>query len=559
MLKSRKKINWIVVAFLLLCIVSVYRQIFMRFYPGDTVRPVVVFFFYLILLVGWWISVCNRIVQRNIRFFLLAEHAFMLFGITTRFLMDAFVNFFTQKELSHSDIFLMRLSGSAMVIPMILLPLCGLYASFGLGKTEGYRFNRKWYLLLIPAAVLVLMILTNESHHFVYLPVDEQSVLYYYPAIGFYIIAAWAFSLLLGRILLIFIRSREPRDYSRWRIAPFLIAVFMILYNIPYVAASFVVRVELIEYYVFLFFLEAMVWESCIIVGMVPVNTRYKEVFDRSTVSMQIINDDGRLCLKSASAPEITEERFNQLKRSTTVRTPEGMELHLHTIRGGYAIWQHDVSQTTAVIDELHKSMEKLENESDILRQELRIRSEESTLKEQNQIYNQLTDEVGGQLSLLQELLDEQHLVTDKTELFKKICLIGTYIKRRCNLRLIELSNGVLSGKDLELCYQELAGCLQQMGVSADVFWSAPVTLTPEFAIFTLDLFELLLEHEHFELQAIKVVFNTDTVFSTQVYYSAGSSGKIPYDELQQKNSENYHMSWETLINGYQISVREGR
>ena len=292
---------------------------------------------------------------------------------------------------------------------------------------------------------------------------------------------------------------------------------------------------------------------------MVPVNTRYKEVFDRSTVSMQIANADGYSCLMSVGAQELTGERFNQLKQYSTVLTPEGMKLHLHTIRGGYAIWQNDVSRTTAVIDELLKSMEKLENESDILRQELSTSSEEAAVREQNRIYNQLTDEVGEQLSLLQKLLDEQHLVTDKTGLFKKICLIGTYIKRRCNLRLIELSDGRLSSKDLELCYQELAGCLQQMGVSTDVFWNTPGMLTPEFAIFTLDVFELLLEHERFGLQAIKVVFDADSIFSTQVYYDAGSPGIIPYKELQRKNIENYCINWETLIGGYQVSVREGR
>lgn len=198
------------------------------------------------------------------------------------------------------------------------------------------------------------------------------------------------------------------------------------------------------------------------------------------------------------------------LKRQTTVRTPEGQELHLHAIHGGYAVWQSDVSQTIAFIDALQKSAEKLEHEGELLRQELKIRSDEAAVKEQNRIYNQLTDEIGDQLTLLRNLLEKREWVTDKAVLFKKICLIGTYIKRRCNLRLIEQSDGGISNQELALCYQELAGCLRQMGVAAEACWRGAKTLAPEFAIFTLDVFELLLEHERFEPHSINVTFGSD-------------------------------------------------
>jgi len=552
MQKNRKEAAWIAVAFLLLCAISAYRQISMRFFPDDPVRPVAVYFVYLLLLAGWWGAIRNRITQRNIRMFLLAEHALMLIGITTRFVQDA---------LLYHDTYLMRVSGYWVVIPIILFPLFGLFASFGLGKTEEYRINRNWYYLLIPAGVLTFLMLTNESHRLIFrlLPDEVQSNLYFHPNAGIFVIGTWALFLMLARIYVIYRRSREMEGNPRLRSVPLLIVFFILAFNIPYLSSSFVVNIELIEYFALLFFLEAMVWESCVLVGMVPVNAQYEEVFDRSTVAMQIVGEDGHPCLKSSDAPELSAEIFELLKQQATIRTPEGQELHLHAIRGGYAVWQNDVSRTIAVIDELQRSTEKLEYEGELLRHELKVRSDEATVREQNRIYNQLTDEIGGQLLLLRSLLETQELIIDISTLFRKICLIGTYIKRRCNLRLIEQSDGSISNKDVELCYRELADCLQQMGVEANVFWSESCAFTPDFAFLTLDIFETLLEHERFELDSVRVTFKTENIFSIQVQSDSRLSGQIPVKELQRINMENHDMRWQTTEKGYQVTIYGGR
>ena len=576
MRKIRGEVVWISVAFLLLCIVSAYRQISIRFLPGDPARSFIGYSYYLILLLIWWRSVCGRVTQTNMRRFLQIEQILMLIGITVCLLIDVFKPYYINNDLQLQNTFIMRFTGYAANVPMMLIPLFGLYASFGLGKTEEYRFDKKWYSLLIPAIIIVIATLTNESHHFVFLPwEDAQSNLYYIPNIGLYIIVAFAFILLFIRIFVLFFKSREPLDYKRWRIVPFLVAVLMVLYNIPHIMVSFSSDIGLFEYHALLFFLEAILWESCILTGMIPVNTRYEEVFDRSTVAMQIIGNDGRLRIKSSQAPELPEETFGRLKQDAMVRTQDGQELHLHTIRSGYAVWQSDVSETLAVIDELQKIAEVLELEGDILRQELIIRSDEATVREQNRIYNRLTDEIGGQLLMLRDLLDKRDLVADKAGLFKKICVIGTYIKRRCCLRLIEQSDGKVTSKDLELCYLELTGCLSQMGVAVEVFWETIAAPDPEFAIFTLDVFELLLEHERFEMSAVKVTFETESALTIQVYCGGGVLGgsgvtgggvpgvgnivvKIPVEELRRISGEKHTANWQALENGYRISVING-
>ena len=559
MQKNRKEAVWLVATFLLLCIVTVYFRASEHFVPSDPFRPPIKFFTYLLLLAIWWSAIRNRVTQRNMRIFLQAEQAFMLIGIIVRFLQDAFSPYLNQDVFIYQNTSFLRLSGYLTVVPLAVLPLLGLFASFGLGKAEEYRFTRKWYCLLIPAGVLSSLALTNDSHCLVYFPLeDAQKNFYFHPNIGLYVIIAWSFSLLVIRIFLIYSRSRELPDHTHLRTVPFLIAVFVLIYSMIYAANSYVMNFELFDYHIFLFYLEAMIWEISILVGMVPANTHYEEVFDRSTVAMQIADANGHYYHKSVSAQELPPNMFDLLKRQRILRTQSGNDLHLHDIYGGFVIWQNDVSQTVAIIDELYKSVEKLKQEGELLRQELIVRSDEASVKEKNRIINKLTGEVGGQLSLLRDMLEKRESLLDKGALFKKICLVGTYIKRRCQLRLVQQSDGTIPSKELELCFFEMAGILRQMEVDANLLWDMAKPLESEFAIFALDAFEFLLEHEDFELQSVRIAFEADAFFSIRLLRGCGSHGRISLDGLRQIMKEDYGIRWQEFEYGYQINVSNG-
>ena len=126
MRNSRREVAYIAAAFLVLSAISLYRQIIMRNAPDDLIRPVAVYLVYLVLLAVWWVSVRNRVTQRNMRIFLLAEHAVMFAGITIRFIQDASLHHFMQNALSSQDLMLMRYSGYASIVPLMLFPLFGL-------------------------------------------------------------------------------------------------------------------------------------------------------------------------------------------------------------------------------------------------------------------------------------------------------------------------------------------------------------------------------------------------------------------------------------------------
>ena len=96
-------------------------------------------------------------------------------------------------------------------------------------------------------------------------------------------------------------------------------------------------------------------------------------------------------------------------------------------------IWQTDLSQIHQALRELQRLNAELEEEQDLLAQEIRVQSDEASIQARNGIYDSLSSEVAGQLTLLTRLLSKESLSSDD---WNHICLIGTYIKRFCNLQL---------------------------------------------------------------------------------------------------------------------------
>lgn len=158
----------------LLFAVSAYRQLSMRYWPEDSLRPYLVWVVYMLLLFGWQYTITAKIMQKSMRGHLTAQNIVSILYLTVRFVQDAFL---------YVNIPWMRFTGYFINIAAVFIPLFGLYGAFYLGRSEDYRISKKWYLLLIPACFLSVMALTNDLHHFLYyiVPEEPQPNLYFHP------------------------------------------------------------------------------------------------------------------------------------------------------------------------------------------------------------------------------------------------------------------------------------------------------------------------------------------------------------------------------------------
>ncbi len=501
MSERKKSIIWLFVAAGLLFAVSGYRQLSMRYWPEDFLRPYLVWAVYILLLLRWQYTITTKITQKAMHCHLTAQNIVSILYLTVRFIQDAFL---------YVNIPWMRFTGYFINIAAIFIPLFGLYGSFYLGRPENYRISRKWYLLLIPACFLSVTALNDNLYHFFYyiVPNEPQPNLYFHPYIGTYIVHIWALSMIAYQVYVIYRRNGTTKSDSLYRkLIPFYEPILLLLFSIPYAATAYVVRFELVEYSAGLIFILVLCWELYILTGLIPVNTQYSEVFRRSTVAMQILSPTGERIAVSENAAEITPAMLEALKQNQHFSATEDITMNLHQIPGGYMVWQTDLSQINQALRELQRLNAELEEEQDLLAQEIRIQSDETSIQARNDIYDSLSSEVAGQLVLLTALLSESFSTDD----WNRICLIGTYIKRFCNLRLTYQEQQTIPMGDLAISLQDIAKCMKNLGIRTSLDFCPTSNLEPELILLIMKALEALLEEADFRLASMTIQIS-DTV-----------------------------------------------
>ena len=539
--ERKKSVIRLFAAAALLLAVSAYRQLSMQHWPEDSLRPYLVWAVYMLLLFGWQYTISTKITQKTMRTHLTAQNIISILYLTVRFVQDAFL---------YVNIPWMRFTGYFINIAAVFIPLFGLYGAFYLGRPENYRISKKWYLLLIPACFLSVMALTNEWHHFLYyiVPEEPQPNLYFHPYIGTYIIHLWGLWMIAHQVHVIYQRNGTTKSDPLYRkLIPFYELILLFLFSIPYAATAYVVRFELVEYSAGLIFILVLCWELYILVGLIPVNTQYEDVFRRSTVAMQILSSDGERIAVSENAAEITPAMLEALKQNQHFSVTEDVIMHLHQIPGGCMIWQTDLSQINHAFRELQRLNAELEEEQDLLAQEIRIQSDEASVQARNDIYDSLSTEVAGQLASLTTLLSKESLSTDD---WNRICLIGTYIKRFCNLQLTYQEQKTIPMGDLAISLQDVAKCMKKLGIRTSLDFCPTSNLEPELILFIMKALEEILEEADFCLTSMEI-----RISDTVCFEITGTDHGLAPHSLE----DGYRFQTEKIPAGYRLLLlKEG-
>ena len=545
-----KQIRMIISALLLLIIVSAYRIWSLNYYPQDPFRTYILYACYVFLFLLWGISIYNRVTQKFMRIWLYLEGSVMLLGLTLRFLQDTFW---------FRNILLMRISGlciAATILPFLLL---GMYASLGIGQIDQYFMDYKWFGFLIPVLVSTYMILTDERSHFVFFidPSEQQPNLSFHPGIGFFVLFAIGYVMMILRVLIIYSRNRNIHGKGIMRIViPFFEPIVMLLFTLDYFLFSLGIvpwleGKEILELYAKIYLVEVLTWEFYIFMGLVPVNMEYRSILENATVGMQILSGSEKILSKSAVP--VSAQTIKELEKSDFVTLGDGKELHMQTLSDGTFLWYTDTSRLRKTIEDLENSVEQLSQQSTILEEELRARNNMAKTQAQNRIYDELTSEVFVQLQKMKELIHRQDSGDDDAETMRKLCLLGTYVKRRCNLKLILLGMGTIDPVDMRISLEDMVRAAGNMNILASINWNSSDLLPSDFYLFVLDTLERVLEYEDFELREIRIE-TIQNGASLEIRRFEEKNSKPAYQDVNGQ----YPQVMEELPDGYRITLKAG-
>lgn len=497
---------------------------------------------YVFLFSVWCYSLWIRIVQTQARRYLLAISVLMVLWILLRSIKFSIENTDVERWLWYFYYF-----------PMLFIPMLSVFVSRSLGKGEDFRLPRWTKLLYVPTLLLLLLVLTNDLHQQVFsFPSGVLSDREYRYEGGYFFVMGWE-ALCAGFAFLSMAKNcRIPRG-RRIRWLPLVPLALSLAYACAYVKKVYWVWVLAGDMTVSQCLIFASILECCIQCGLIQSNLGYDELFEATSLPVQIT--DQAFCSQYVSVAMRGALPPNELRqmRVDTIHLGDDTLLKRHKLRRGWVFWKEDISALNQIRKELELTRDELRDTGDVLAAENAQRARWLKLTEENRLYDMMEAQTARQIAMLRDLLAELRKTEDPDRarhLLGQVIIIGTYVKRRSNLIFVGVQRGAISVQELRLCLNESSENISASGADCKTIVKGEGQLTVEQATQVYDLFEAVVETELESLRALLVSIEVGKRVEVALCVAAaeplrGLCGRFPGLEWEQDEDGLQYLTWE--------------
>ena len=496
---SRKPIAKLCLALGLFILAGVFRQMDRLAAP----LPSAVYFLltnmiYIGLAMAWGFSISRRSLPRNDRRWLLLGCTMAVLWL---FLRAVKYRFFSDDTITRHLWYL-------YYVPQILAPLFSLFAALQLGRREGDALSRKWYLLFIPAALLIGGILTNDLHQMAFRAAPGAVTLEadYTHGRVYYLAMTWIVALLLATGIIVYRKCRvsESRRYAWVPLCVFLGGFALCSLSF----ANIYTFHKMPECFCLTF---AAFWESCLQVGLLPTNGHYRYFFSESTVAAQIVDGQGCPVYRAKNAPNLTPNQLEAGARESILLNTD-TRLQSVPVQDGRVYWVEDIAKINRIQAQLAEINARLSEENELIQAENELKRQRAQTEEKNRLMDEMIALVRPQLHQINRLLEEESVQN-----LKHVCLLGAYVKRRVNLALICDKKAAVLADELAHCIRESLTYLTQYGAVCTLHQDGRGDVNSRDVQTAYDFFEDCLETALPTLSALMVRVECGERFSVRL------------------------------------------
>ena len=389
----------------------------------------------------WCISIRRRILNTAIRKMVLGVGGLLLFWQVARIIKYDYV--IVTGPIG-------RYCWYSYYIPMVLVPLIGVFVVDHIGKPEGYHSPRWMKYLFIPALFLIAVVMTNDLHQLVFTFHNGFELYNSDYGYGFMYIFEMAWFVVLAMLfaVLLLFKSRVPGSRNFQRL-PLFITIFAILFWAGYTAKLYVGDLTAVDCIFIIMLLEGAIQS-----GLIPSNMNYVGLFKQSTIAAQIVDKKYGVHYSSSNAKPLGADVLEQAKQGP-VSLGHSM-LHGQEIKGGCIFWQDDVKAIHELAEHLQETNDALGESNELLQAEVALKERRLQAEEKTRLYDRIARDIAPQLNKADELLQISRQQPERAkEMLAQLCVISAYIKRRANLILLGEEKSAVSARELESCLRE--------------------------------------------------------------------------------------------------------
>lgn len=456
---------------------------------------------YLLLFALWGYSLDRRIIQTQALHCMRLTAALMLVWLVLR----------TLKYEVVTDITVARYIWYLYYLPMLFIPLFGVYIALSLGKSEKYRLTGRIVALAAIPAILFSLVITNDLHQQIFafnsgIPGRPDNYSYHHRYL-YFICLGWMVGCMIFSLIRLLKKSRI-KNGGKKPLMPFIIGCITILYGILYLTGLSAVRWWFGDMNVMFCLLYAAIYESCIRCRMIQSNTGYVELFEASTLAAVIMDRSGNVVIRSRAA----DEDMICPQDGTQIIRPDGTRISSAPINGGYVVWKDNVRPLTELRAQLSENKAQIKNNKEKLHEAYLIQKKLHELTEKRRIYDKLDLMYGDQINRIGQLLKQcENTETDEVHnILKRILLLGTYIKRSANLYFLSLEHELLSQQDIRLTVDEAVRVMNVCGTECSVVYYMTKPMHSEEVMRRFNLLKTVVETAVDGLNSIFICLSDD-------------------------------------------------
>ncbi len=451
-----------------------------------------------IMICSWAIMVYLRIMQKNIRnYLLLLAFSSLLWTIIRNMKWGPFV--FLDVEGRHL--------WYVFYLFMILIPQLGLLLALAINKKNSFKLDPRWNLLFVPSVLLFLLVMTNDLHQFVFKFNEgfrDWNTDYSY-GIGYWIVLCYILLIIVSTTLIL-IMSWRKGNRNKKSFLPLVVIGVAVLYTIGYI-----LRVQILLFTIDLTTFACLIfiafWESYIQIGIIPSNSNHKTFFEKTNLSAQGINKDGEVEILSLDTEPISKEEFLKLKTLGNLLEKDKKIFEMSKIDCGFAVWGKDISQLSLMNKNLQELNQKLIGEVELLEKEEQLKEEQVRVEKSNRIYGLITKEVIPSMNKIgtRVKVSKEMEGSKKDKILKEIKVVSSYVKRKTNLILIDENKEQISNGDMLNSFNESFKSLDLLGSYCGINYNFSSNTSNKIHIICYDLFQEIIESINFDFEEIYI------------------------------------------------------
>ena len=344
------------------------------------------------LVVAWGVSLIHRMVRKDLRSFFITVAALILF-----FLVVRMIKYGLTKDIDT----LSRYLWYAYYVPQCLIPPTILFAALSLENKKGRSLAKAWYLLYLPAVILLLLIFTNDLHEWAFaLSFDGGEFSYGHRPV-FYVALVWEIAVTFAGLVVMILKCSVSACKKKTWIPVCAFIVCALVSTVCFLTNTSAFKIPEL-----LCFTCIVVIESCILIGLIPSNDEYENYFYRSAYSA-VITDEAFNVIYNSETPISTDKKLLGRAAEAPVMATESTRLSAEKIHGGYVFVSEDLSLIGEINAALREANDRISEENDLIEAENELKAQRTQIAEQSRLYAKTEEYTRDELMRLDGILSD--------------------------------------------------------------------------------------------------------------------------------------------------------